>query len=159
MGAIVGVRRIIAVAAVAMAGAALPAVAQAQVFGSLAQLQSPNNCIVTGTSSSECSKTAPGLNGSEDIVVSPDGANVYVLSSSDDAITEFARNADGSLTQIGCIADITATDSTCSNQSAHPLFNPQAIAISPGGQDVYVAAEFDEDIGDVAELPATQTGR
>ena len=38
------------------------------------------------------------------------------------------------------------------------LFDPQAIAISPGGQDVYVAAEFDEDIGDVAEFTRNADG-
>ena len=33
------------------------------------------------------------------MVVSPDGNNVYVIGSSDDAIAEFTRNADGSLTR------------------------------------------------------------
>lgn len=86
-------RRIIAVAAVALAGAVLPGVAHAQVFGSLAQLQSPNNCIEsTESESNECTTTAPGLDdGTNDVAVSPDGKNVYVISTDDASIAEFTR--------------------------------------------------------------------
>ena len=65
------------------------------------------------------------LNGSENIadngteavgqtiVASRDGTNVYVIGSADDAaVAEFARNADGSLTEIGCIADSSDSDSS-----------------------------------------------
>ena len=161
MGAVRGARRIVTVAAVAMALGLLPAVAHAQVFGSLAQLQSPNNCIEsTESESNECTTTAPGLDdGTNDVAVSPDGKNVYVISTDDASIAEFTRNSDGSLVELGCIAD-SDSDSTCTNQSATGLADPQAIAISPDGKNVYVAAEdsSDSDEGDVAEFTRNANG-
>jgi DNA-binding beta-propeller fold protein YncE len=159
MGALRGLRLFVAVT-VALAVGLVPAVAQAQpVFGSLSELASPNNCIeVTGSGSSDCQTKAPGLSGSQDVVVSPNGGtNVYVASYGDDAITEFARNADGSLTQIGCIAN-QDVDSTCSNQTATGLFDPEAIAISPDGKNVYVAATDSDESGDVAEFTRNADG-
>lgn len=159
MGAVRGLRLLVAVTAVLAVGL-VPAVAQAQpVFGSLAQLASPNNCIeVTGSGSSDCQTKAPGLSGSQDAVVSPDGTNVYVASYGDDAISEFARNADGSLTEIGCIADSNAADSTCSNKATTGLIDPEAIAISPNGKNVYVAATDSDEWGDVAEFTRNPDG-
>lgn len=157
MRAVLAVRRIIAVAAVAMTGAVLPAVAHAQVFGSLSQLASPNNCIQSiNSESTECSTTAQGLNGETDnVAVSPDGKNVYVLSSEDESIAEFTRNADGSLTYLGCVS---GGDSTCSSQPVTGLIDPRAIAISPDGHSVYVVAEDSEEDGDVAEFTRNSDG-
>jgi DNA-binding beta-propeller fold protein YncE len=162
VGAVRGARRIVTVAAVAMAVGLLPAVAHAQVFGSLAQLQSPNNCIEsTSTDSTECQTKGDGLSfGTDDAVMSPDGKNVYVISTDDDSIAEFTRNADGSLTELGCIADSSDGDSTCpgSDQTATGLVDPEAIAISPDGNNVYVAASDSEESGDVAEFTRNPDG-
>ena len=80
---------------------------------------------------------------------------MYAIGSNDDAIAEFTRNADGSLTQIGCIAD-TSSDWTGAAQTARrphtDSSNPQAIAISPDGKNVYVAAEDASGNGDIAEF-------
>jgi Divergent InlB B-repeat domain len=86
------------------------------------------------------------------VVVSPNGQNVYVASMNDDAIGEFTRGSDGSLTEIGCIADASDSEGTsCSdNATATGLVDPQAIAISPNGANVYVAAEDRHGIGDIA---------
>jgi DNA-binding beta-propeller fold protein YncE len=159
VGAVRGARRIVTVAAVAMAVGLLPAVAHAQVFGSLAQLASPNNCIEsTSSGSSDCTTTAPGLDdGTDDVAVSPDGQNVYVMSTDDESIAEFTRNADGSLAELGCIASSSDSGSTCSNQTAIGLDDPQAIAISPNGQNVYVAVA-DDGSGDVAEFTRNADG-
>ena len=160
MAAARGLRLLVAVM-VAVTVGLVPAVAQAQpVFGSLTQLGSPNNCIeVTGSGSSDCQTQAPGLSGSQDVVVSPDGTDVYVASYNDDAITEFARNAHGSLGEIGCIADSSASGSTCSNRAATGLINPEAIAISADGKNVYVAAN-DADSGATSpSSPATPMAR
>lgn len=145
--------------AVAIAFAASAQLAQAQAPGALTQLASPNNCIqATGSDSNECPTTAGGLSGSQDTVVSPDGKNVYVASVSDDAITEFERNANGSLTTIGCIADASDGGSSCPNQTATGLVDPEAIAISPDGQNVYVAASLSDENGDVAEFTRNPDG-
>src|ERR1700733_4505705 len=130
--------RLLAGTAVAVAFALTPQLALAQNPGALTELGSSP---ATGT----------GLNGTQDVVVSPDGNNVYAIGSSDDAIAEFTRNADGSLTQAGCIADVDA-DGTCDTTTATGLEDPQAIAISPDGKSVYVAAEDSEGDPDIAEF-------
>jgi 6-phosphogluconolactonase (cycloisomerase 2 family) len=119
--------------------------------GSLTQLASPNNCIAQTASTSTCgTKTANGLEFAEAIAISPDGRNVYAVgedSNSVGAIAEFARNADGSLTQLAspnnCIGENpTQTDgtmSTCGTGGGHGLFNPVAVTVSPDGTTVYVA--------------------
>ena len=159
MGAVRGLRLLIALM-VAVTVGLVPAVAQAQpAFGSLTQLASPNNCIeVTGDQATECQAKAPGLTDSQDVVVSPGGNNVYVASLEDEAITEFARNPDGSLTEIGCIADSSDTGSTCPNQTATGLIDPEAIAISPDGKNIYAAAQDSSGSGDVAEFTRNADG-
>ena len=136
--------RLVAGTAVAVAFAATPQLALAQTPGALTELASSP---ATGT----------GLNGTQDVVVSPDGNNVYAIGSSDDAIAEFTRNADGSLTQLGCIADSNA-DGTCDTTTAAGLEDPQAIAISPDGKNVYVAAEDSEADPDIAEFTRSANG-
>ena len=87
-------------------------------------------------------------------MVSPDGGNnVYAIGSQDEAIAEFARNADGSLTEIGCIADMSDSgNSSCTNSAATGLVDPVSIAISPDGQNVYVAARDNTGDGSIAEF-------
>jgi DNA-binding beta-propeller fold protein YncE len=90
-------------------------------------------------------------------VVSPDGANVYAIGQGDDAIAEFSVGGGGALTWIGCIADLDA-DGSCDNTSATGLVTPQAIAISPDGNNVYVAAKDDQGNGDIAEFTRNADG-
>jgi DNA-binding beta-propeller fold protein YncE len=140
---------------------AFPQLAGAQAPGSLAQLADPNSCIeATSNSSTECPSQGNGLNGSVGVAVSPDGKNVYVIGNNDSAIAEFGRNPDGSLTQLGssndCIADQSA-DNGCSD-TATGLVAPQAIAVSPDGADVYVAAHDSAGVGTVAEFARNADG-
>jgi DNA-binding beta-propeller fold protein YncE len=130
---------------VALAFGLSPQLAIAETPGALAELASSP-------------ASGSGLNGTQDVVVSPDGNNVYSIGATDDAITEFARNADGSLTQVGCIADVNASGSTCATQTAIGLENPQAIAISPDGKNVYVAAETSDAEPDIAEFTRNPDG-
>ena len=129
--------------------------------GSLTQLAGTNACIqATTVGGGECpNSTAEGLSGTNDVAVSPDGKNVYVISFNDAAIAEFSRNpADGSLSPIGCIADSAAPDSTCTHATGTGLTNPEAIAISPDGNNVYVAATDGNGLGAIAELVRNSGG-
>ena len=143
-------------AAVVIAFAVSPALAQAQAPGSLTQLGGSNSCIASGES--ECPTTSgEGLAGTGDVAVSPDGQNVYVLGEEDDAIAEFARGSDGSLSQISCIADIES-EGSCDVNTADGLNGPDAIVVSPNGDNVYVAARDDDGNNDIAEFSVNEDG-
>ncbi len=138
----------------------IPSVAQAAVPGSLSQLPAPNNCIQPGDPSSECGTgNGTGLAGAQDIAVSPDGKNVYVASYGDNAIVEFTRNADGSLTQLtgsnNCLAEHNST--LCGTDSGYGLESPTAIIVSPDGKNVYVVGEEDR-TGSIATFTRNADG-
>ena len=148
----VGAISFVAGATLAIAALVAPGLARADAPGSLAQLTSPNDCIVASVDSSECQTVGTGLSGSTDAVVSPDGKNVYVIGNSDDAVAEFSRDAaNGLVAPLGCIVE-PGTEGTCDGGGVTGLQNPQAIVISPNGQNVYVAAQDGVGDGDVVEL-------
>jgi DNA-binding beta-propeller fold protein YncE len=124
--------------------------------GSLTQPASTNACVADSSDSgSSCSnQTATGLVAPQAIVISPDGANVYVAahystSTGTGAIAEFARGSNGSLSPISghdCIAE--NPQAPCDDKGAHGIQQPTALAISPDGHNVYVVDEFGEDIAE-----------
>jgi DNA-binding beta-propeller fold protein YncE len=80
----------------------------------------------------------------EDVVVSPDGRFVYVASYSSNAIAIFARNRrTGHIRQLpgrrGCIRHTVNTRARLC-QAARALGGPAALALSPGGANLYVAS-------------------
>ena len=160
----VAVARRLVLAATAIVVLAAPALARAEAPGSLSEL----GCIQAPVESLECpgSTDGGGLMGASDVVVSPDpgGKNVYVTGASDEAVAEFARNSNGTLTQLDppndCIADPSNDgSSSCTAGSAgNGLVNPQAIVISPDGLNVYVAAQDFNGNGTIAELARNADG-
>ena len=81
------------------------------------------------------------------VAVSPDGHSVYVTSGrrepnsqTGDSVTEFARDPDGHLSQIGCIADDGATG--CIDPVHDSLYDSLGIAVSPDGGSVYVGSRY-----------------
>ena len=92
-----------------------------------------------------CGTAVTGLASPADIVVSPDGANVYVVTgqgsfgASAGTIVSFARAADGTLTPLGCIAN--QGNNICGAGNTTPgLAGVGGVAISPDGTSVYASA-------------------
>lgn len=105
--------------------------------GALAQL--PAGGCISGLPLPGCA-TGAGMSGPDVIVVSRDGANVYLGSFFGNAIAAFDRDATtGSLTQpaspAGCIAEANAA---CSTGIA--LGAPEGLAISSDGGSLYVGS-------------------
>lgn len=75
---------------------------------------------------------APALDGPTTVVVSPDGANVYVGSAEERSVTAFARDRRGELTQIGCYGSgpYLIRDEIC--VLVPQLVAPSGIAVTPG---------------------------
>lgn len=114
--------------------------------GALVQLGAPSDCIAESAGTG-CGATGAGLDGADWLAISPDGKNVYVASFSSNAVAEFARNSDGSLTQLaGANACVGNTGSTECGTTAAGLRGPTSITVSPDGRNVYVTASSDDTV-------------
>jgi DNA-binding beta-propeller fold protein YncE len=149
------------VATVAVGALAVPAAAAAQSgdrglpartpVGVVEQLQGADGCVVDESRpKSKCASAralgGPGpFLGSRAVAVSPDGKNVYVASSSSDAIAIFKRNSkDGTLTQASGAAGCIAQGGGGGCASGAGLDGPNSVAVSPDGENVY-ATSVDSD--------------
>ena len=91
--------------------------------------------------------TAQGLGGAFAVAVSPDGENVYVVSSSDDAIVTFDRAQDGALSNPSCIEDVPSPPAVAvCGSTAQGLDSARALAVSPDGKSVYALGNLDDAI-------------
>jgi DNA-binding beta-propeller fold protein YncE len=129
------------------------AVSGAWALGELSQKPGAAGCL-SETGADGC-QGARSINGANDVVISPDGRNVYVASFSSDAVAIFDRDpATGALTQrpgAGCIAHAGAGN--CSPGRA--LDGPTDLAISPDGRNVYVTASESNSVAIFDRDPAT----
>jgi DNA-binding beta-propeller fold protein YncE len=106
----------------------------------------PQGCISDVGDPAGCGATQQGLTGAHGVVVSPDGASVYVAAAFDDAtvaddsaIVRFDRDtATGALTPQGCISD--AGDPAGCGATQQGLGGASGVAVSPDGDSVYVAS-------------------
>ncbi len=107
--------------------------------GTLQQLAAPNDCVAenpaqypNGPPPSDCStQTAHGIHFPTALAVSPDGKNLYVIDGDHSTITEFARDANGALTQPGdpanhCIAEHDTGFGDCNRLRERPAVREQA---------------------------------
>jgi DNA-binding beta-propeller fold protein YncE len=130
--------------------------------GTLTQLAGKRGCLADRSAKAGGCAVARALNGpgpfmgSRAIGVSPDGKHVYVASSGSDAIAIFTRNRkSGFLAQAkkadGCIAAKGATG--CA--TAIGLDEPNSVAISPDGRNVYATSRAGNSITSYVRNPKT----
>jgi DNA-binding beta-propeller fold protein YncE len=129
---------------ISLAWADRPDASATSPVGRLVQPRGHDGCVHR-TGANRCAKgrfvTSP-----EDVAVTPDGRFVYVASYGSHAITIFRRSRrTGHVTQLpgrrGCIRHTQAgarPPRLC--RAARALGGPAALALSPGGQNLYVAA-------------------
>jgi DNA-binding beta-propeller fold protein YncE len=122
--------------------------------GALSQTTDGSGCVAN-TATDGCA-TGRALDGPDVVVVSPDGANVYVGAFVGNTVAIFTRDpSTGALTQpaddSGCMAG-TATGG-CSTTLA--LAAPEGMAISADGKDVYVAGAVSNSLITFTRNPST----
>ena len=121
--------------------------------GALTQLPGKEGCI--STASASCTHGV-GIDGPEDLVISPDGRNVYTNSSEDNAVLELRREPSGALAQLAppnaCLMK-APVEAGCSE--AKGLEKALGVAISPGGEDVYASSAFEDDEAEFARNAET----
>ncbi len=115
--------------------------------GALEQLGGGQGCI--STSNRECAAAA-AIDGPEDLIVSPDGRNVYVSSNQNNAVLELQHEPSGALAELPppnrCIMTPTEkvpAEAGCSETKG--LAEPLGVAISPGGESVYASSSLEDD--------------
>lgn len=85
------------------------------------------------------------LEESDDLAVSPDGKNVYLVSPRDSAVTVFSRNAEtGALTLLEIHDDNESPEANGSPIEETHLNGASHVAVSPDGANVYVTANTDD---------------
>ncbi len=95
----------------------------------------PPNCLQAQADSS-CPTGRTLLRGAAALALAPDGRVLYVLAEGADTLVELLRDpAEGTLTLSG--------ETPVAND---PLSGPVAIALSPSGQNVYMASPFDNGV-------------
>jgi DNA-binding beta-propeller fold protein YncE len=109
--------------------------------GALKQLPGSEACI---SEANHACLFGAAIDGPEDLVISPDGENVYTNSSQDNAVIELTRNVlTGGLTQVAtpnaCVTT-NMTEQTAHCSSAKGIGVALGLAISPGGEDVYASS-------------------
>src|SRR5262249_47558253 len=108
--------------------------------GSITQLPARKGCLGDrssrrrGCATVRALKGAGPVIGSQAITVSPDGSNVYVASSSSNAIAVFKRNPrTGKLTQASGTAGCIAAGGADGCASGRGLAGPNSVAVSADG--------------------------
>jgi DNA-binding beta-propeller fold protein YncE len=109
--------------------------------GGLAQKSGKAGCVSENGTGGACAN-GRGLEGASIVTVSPSGTSAYVSSRSANTVATFDRStANGKLTQkpgkAGCISE-DGTGGACLNGRA--LAVADAMVVSPGGANVYVAS-------------------
>ena len=145
-----------------LAAIAVPATAHAQdrgafgssgggTLGQISQLEGTGGCVVDESrAKSKCAPAralgGPGpFLGSRAVAISPDGKNVYVASSSSDAVAIFKRNRkQGTLSQRSGAGGCIAQGGAGGCETGAGLDGPNSVAVSPDGQNVY-ATSVDSD--------------
>jgi DNA-binding beta-propeller fold protein YncE len=130
--------------------------------GAITQLSAPNGCLVDrasrrrGCITVRALKGAGPIIGSEAITVSPDGRNVYVASSSRNAIAVFKRDRrTGKLTQASGTAGCIAAGGANRCASGRGLAGPNSVAVSPDGKNVYATSFRSSSVDTFRRNPAT----
>ncbi len=119
--------------------------------GALEQLPGKEGCISEMNAACE---SGIAVDGSEDLVISPDGKNVYATSYRKSALVELERNeSTGALSQLGAEnACITGEASIAGCTTVKRLEAPRGVAISPGGEDVYVGSSNEGSVAAFARI-------
>ena len=143
------------VAAIALVAAALPASASALAPSALTGLDCVDDNDLAAAQDI-CPVSTDGLAAPSAFAVSPDGRDVYVSTSADDAVVHLRRGTNGTLTPAECIDDNDAPGGpdACA-LSTDGLHAASDVAVTPDGRNVLAVSEVDSALVNLDRDPAT----
>jgi DNA-binding beta-propeller fold protein YncE len=94
-----------------------------------------NPCIAVNGLDGVCT-VGTATQGLDDLVLSPDGKQLYAAAPGSKAIDVFATGAGGALSETGCLK-VQAPPGLCSSAGKLMMSAPNQLAVSPDGQNVY----------------------
>lgn len=127
----------------------------ALALANLTQLPGAEACLTNSDASNDCTATVRGMASDRGLVVSPDGENVYALTTASDSggLLIFDRDPNSGAIQqksgtAGCIVDRENPDPACASAQLVGLNYGGGIGItvSPDGENVYIAGSDDGSI-------------
>jgi DNA-binding beta-propeller fold protein YncE len=105
----------------------------------------PLGCIDDNdTGADTCAQSADGMDALFDVVISPDGQNVYTSAGNDSAVAGFTRLTDGTLVPAGCVEQVSAADGCTAAMTGLATVN--GLAMSPDGTTLYAAGAVSDAI-------------
>jgi len=135
------------------------------VTGSIGAVGTTGGCATTPYTASH--GVTSGLGRLYDVAASPDGADIYAVSQSDDAVSSFRHDpVSGALVFAGCLTG-NNTSSTLIGRNCAPLpggtptgggsglDSTTSLAIAPDGNRIYTTASFDDALASFDRDPAT----
>lgn len=124
-------------------------------LANLTQLPGAEACITNIDASNDCTATVRGMASDRGLVVSPDGKNVYALTTASDSggLLIFDRDPNSGAIQqksgtAGCIVDRENPDPACASAQlvGFNYGGGIGITVSPDGENVYIAGSDDGSI-------------
>jgi DNA-binding beta-propeller fold protein YncE len=112
--------------------------------GALTQLPGEEACISETVAGCEVGQY---IQGSEDLAVSPEGANVYANSYSTNAVIELKRTGTGALEQLASPNECVSSKTLTGCQEAKGIGATVGIAVSPDGKNLYASSSGQSGVG------------
>jgi DNA-binding beta-propeller fold protein YncE len=130
--------KMVAVAALAVGAASLPAIVLPASAGAVGEL-TYQGCVANGGLNGCVDPPQDPLGNARSVAVSPDGKNIYVASFAGNSVTAFTRDPlTGAFAFQGCFANGGANG--CVDPPQDSLSGATGVAVSPDGKSVYVAS-------------------
>jgi DNA-binding beta-propeller fold protein YncE len=108
--------------------------------GALTQLPGKEACISEQIAECTTGAEAEHVQGSEDLIISPDGKHIYANSHNDSAVIELERTESGALKQLPSPNECVSATALSNCQKATGISGPLGVAISPQGESLYVTS-------------------
>jgi sugar lactone lactonase YvrE len=103
-----------------------------------------------------CTSVGPGVTPLEsaiDVVVSPDGRSVYTAAPAANAIAEFARSSDGTLTYRGCLGGPSGSGCPQASPGNDAISGVEQLGVAPDSRTVLAASFFASSVSRFAPDP------